>query len=259
MSTQKLPILTAIFIMAVLSMSSFLSGCCTPRMIDEVKAQLTDLDRQNQATRQKVNRIDSLLTEDMEANKRLRNDMSMTMADLQKQIDVLLENYNDLLQRIDKLAQQPAYVEVIKSSPGAQPATPPAGEPPQEAPAVDCDSLYDAAFILTRQTDYEKAIESFQRYFELCPKHTSVEDAYYWMGECYYSLEKYNQAIDQFDYLVAHFPSSPKASSALYKLGRSQQELGKIKKAKDIFKKLIDEYPETLEAEQAKDRLKELK
>jgi tol-pal system protein YbgF len=234
-------------------------GCATSRQMDELKAQVRNVEAQNRQTQKMVARIDSTIAEDTEANKRLRNDMSMAIDDLQRQIAQLLENYNDLMQRIEKLAQRPT-ISSLQSSPGAVTPPPalPGSTPSTEAAPIDCSTTYDESFILVRRGEYEKAIEGFRTFLQYCPKHELAENAYYWIGECYYSLEKYEQAIAEFEYLLNNYRSSVNASRALYKLGRSQQELGKKKEAKKTFRKLIDEFPGTLEAEQAKERLKDL-
>ncbi len=258
MSTRKKSILTAILSMAVLYISLVLSGCATPRMINEVKAQIREVKSQNRQTQQMVARMDSVIVEGAEADKRLRNDMSVTIADLQQQIAALLENYNDLMQRIERFDQQQTFRSSIKSSPGAQQESP-TGTVAEEPSSADCNDMYDEAFILVRQGEYAKAIEGFRKFLRQCEKHELVENAYYWVGECYYSLEQYDQAIQEFEYLISHYKSSVNASRALYKLGRSKQELGKNNEAKKVFRQLIDDYPGTLEAEQAKERLKDLK
>ncbi len=238
----------------------WLSGCATPRQMDELKAQVRNVESQNLQTQRMVARIDSTIAQEADANKRLRNDMAVTIDDLQRQIAMLLENYNDLIQRIDKLTQQPTY-SYVKSSPGVTEQQPgaPGGTPSSEGSPIDCGATYDEAFLLVRRTEYEKAIEGFRNFLQYCPKHELAENAYYWIGECYYSLEKYDQAIAEFEHLLDNFRSSVNTSRALYKLGRSKQELGKKDEAKKIYRRLVDEYPGTLEAEQAKERLKDLK
>ncbi|MFH1372670.1 MAG: tol-pal system protein YbgF [bacterium] len=256
MSANKKALLTAVLSMAVLYLVQMLSGCCTPRMINEIKAQVQQVEMQNRQTQQAVAHIDSVLTEDTEANKQLRNEMSVTIQDLQQRIETLLENYSDLMQRIEKFGQQQSAPAVIRSSPGVRQEP---GQPVEESVSVDCDKKYDDAFILVRRGEYDQAIEGFREFLSLCEKHDLVENAFYWVGECYYSLEKYDQAVTEFQYLITNYKSSVNASRALYKLGRSQQELGKKSEAIRIFQQLVDDHPGTLEAEQARERLKDLK
>jgi len=254
-------VMNATLLMAVLYVALWLSGCATPRQIDELKGQIRNVEAQNRQSQQMVAHIDTVITQDAEANKRLRNDISVSIDELQRQIATLQENYNDLMQRIDKLVQEQRTIGFLKSSPGVevQQPVPPGSTLSTEPPPIDCGNTYDTAFILVRRTDYEKAIDRFQEFLKYCPKHELAENAYYWIGECYYSLEKYNEAVDKFQYLIDNYRSSANTSRALYKLGRCKQELGKKDEAKKIFRQLINDHPGTLEAEQAKERLKDLK
>ena len=261
MQARRKVVVTAILPMAVLYSAMWLSGCATSRQIDELKAQIRNVESQNRQTQQMAAQIDSVIIEDTEADKRLRNEISVAIDELQRQIATLLENYNDLMQRIEELAQKQNIVSHLKSSPGAdvyQPV-PPGSTQVTEPPPIDCGNTYDEAFLLVRRGEYEKAIETFREFLKYCEKHELVENAYYWIGECYYSLEKYDQAIAEFKYLIDNYRSSVNISRGLYKLGRSKNELGEKDQAKKIFQQLIDDYPGTLEAEQAKEQLKDLK
>jgi len=266
MLTQNRKNGTAILVMAVLYLAVALSGCATKRNIDEIKAEIRDVKRQNQTTQETLVRLDSLITAGIDADKKLRNDVSYTVNDLQQRIDMLLENYNEMLAQLQQISRQPTVKHVIQSSPGAQEQTSitvtdtPAEETDQPVtPAIDCGLTYDEAFILVRRGDYEEAIEGFQNFLTHCQRHENAENAHYWIGECYYSLEKYVDASAEFEYLLENYKSSVNASRAIYKLARSKQELGKTSEAKELFERLVDEYPETLEGSQAKERLKDLK
>ncbi len=267
MLTKKNQRMTATFIVAVMFVIIGLSGCATKRNIDELAAEVRQVQQQNEQTQDMLTRLDSVITAGTDANNKLRADVSVTVNDLRQQIDMLLENYNDLLTQINQMSRQPSVTHVVRSSPGASEQTSvtiadTAATKPVEAlpptPAIDCDATYDNSFILVRRGEYENAIEGFRLFLQHCAKHESAENAHYWIGESYYSLEKYVEAIEEFKYLIDNYKSSVNASRAMYKMARSQQELGKTKDAKATFQKLIDEYPETLEASQAKERLKDL-
>lgn len=252
--------LTAISIMAVMFFVYVLGGCVLPRHIDELKAEIGEVRSQNERTQEMVASLDSTVTAGTEANAKLRGDVSYTVDELQQQISTLLENYNELMTLLRQIANNR---KVLFSSPGSKTtqkqADPPSATTPVQAPAIDCGATYDEAFILVRRGEYETAIDSFNFFVKECPNHESVENAYYWIGESYYSLEKYHEAISQFDLLITAYKSSPNIGRALYKLARSYQELGKKGDSKKVYKRLVDEFDGTLEAEQAKERLKELK
>lgn len=242
--------LTAIFLVAVLGVSLVAIGCVTRRDIEEINTKLDSLQQQSLKTQRMVTSMDSITTSGADADRKLRADINTSVYDLQQQISKLLENYNDLIEKIDALGRSSG--SRLRSSPLASDSS-------GAAYGADCDKAYDDAFILVRNGKYDAAIAGFQGFLSSCPKHPSAENANYWIGECYYSLQKYSDAVTQFEFVLKSYKGSANTSRALYKLGRSRQELGQKVEARKVFQRLIDEYGGTLEAEQAKERLKELK
>jgi len=247
--------ITAVTCMAVMFISAVLIGCVTPRHIDELKAQMREIESQNSRTQQILEQVDSTVSAEATASGRLRNDISITVDQLQQQIDLLLENFNDLMEKIEQMDRQKG---ILRPSPGAQ--TPDRSEQPIQAQTgFDCDLAYDEAFLQVRRSEYENAVANFRKFIDQCPSHASVENAHYWIGESFYSLEKFAEAIDEFELLVNTYRSSHNLGRAYYKLARSKEEVGKKAEAVTYYQKIVDDFPQTLEAEQARDRLKELK
>ncbi|PWB75441.1 tol-pal system protein YbgF [candidate division GN15 bacterium] len=246
----------AMLVMAVLLVGFMSSGCVTKRDIEGVNERLDSIERQNAETQRLVARLDSVISNGADADRKLRADLSSSVDDLQEQVAKLLQNYADLVDRLDALRRSQVVKLPPTSSPGAEPA-PEVGT--STALNVACDRSYDSAFILVRKGQYDKAITGFKNFLDSCPNHQAVANAYYWMGECYYSMEKYQDAVAQFDYLLKNYKNTVNGSRALYKMARAKQELKQKTEAKQLFERLIKDYPSTLEAEQAKDRLKELK
>ena len=267
MDTYRKNTATAILLMAVLFLGLALNGCVTPRQIDEINVRLSKIENQNRDTQENINRVDSLMTTSAEADDRLRNELRYSVDELNQQIATLLENYNDLIDRLEKLNQKPG---TLYSSPGAhKPVPPSSGEdtatasitPGEIAPVenmFNCDSSYDESFILSRRLEYEAAIVSFREYLAHCKDHESHENAYFWMAECYYSLDKFAEAITELNFLIDNFKSSSNLERALYKLGRCNEEMGKKADAKKAYQQLIDDHAGTFEAEQAQERMKDL-
>lgn len=255
---------TALHAAAVLFIGFVVSGCPTKRDIEELKSRISKLESQNRESQRLVVRMDSIITAGAEASQALRGETRYSMDEMSQQIAQLLENYNALLVAIEKMSRTQTVRLSPRSSPGAQRDSLPAGvdtavtSTVKQAVAHDCDSIYDESFLLTRQSEYQKAIDGFVNYMESCPEHLNVENARYWTGECYFALQKYPQAISEFDLLLREYPASINAGRAMYKLARSQQELGNIEEAQKLYTKLADEQPNTLEGQQAKERLKEL-
>lgn len=234
-------------------LSLLVIGCVTKRDIEEINIKLDKIDNQTIQAQRASMHLDSLISEGALADRQLRNEIATSVADLQTQIRRLQENLNDLTERI---AKQKSGSTVIKDSPGA---TNPGGVTPSAQNTLTCDTLYDESYLLIRKGDYQKAVESFQRYLAACPQHESVDNAYFWIGECYYALEKYADAVPQFDFLLKNYKNGRNTTRAMFKLARCYQELGQKADAKKAYQRVIDEFGGTLEAEQAKERLKELR
>jgi len=251
---------TAILAMAVIFIGLF-SGCATKRDAEEIKSKIDALETQNRRTTDLVARMDSLIAAGAEADRKLQNDIRYSSDELGRQLQQLLENYSDLITRIDQIAGKQVIKLPPTSSPGAQtdiPDTRPTPPPPVTKSSTECIDAYDNAFTLVRRGEYEPAITAFRDYLASCENDENVSSALYWVGECYFSQEKYTQAITEYESLISRFPDSPNNGRALYKLARCKQELDKKDEAKRLYQQLIDDYPGTFEAEQAANLLKDL-
>ncbi len=252
---------TAIIAMAVIFIG-LLGGCATQKDAAQIKAKIDALEAQNRQTTDLVARMDSLITAGTEANRKLQNDVRYSTDELTRQLGQLLENYNDLMARIDQIAGRQVITLPPTSSPGAQtdiPSTGPSTPPPSTVQSsTDCIDAYDNAFTLVRRGEYDPAVEAFLGFFESCEDDENVASALYWLGECYFAQEKYTPAITEYEKLMSGFPDSPNKGLALYKLARCKQELDKKDEARRLYQQLIDEFPGTFEAEQAEKNLKDL-
>ncbi len=91
---------------------------------------------------------------------------------------------------------------------------------------------------------YQKAIEDFDQFLLQFPQSKYIPNAYYWKGECYYSLEDYQKAIAVFEQILALFPDSQKANHAKVKIGMSKQKMGivDISPQEALYKKSYKMY-----------------
>lgn len=263
---------TAILAMAVLFLGIGLSGCVTKRDIEEVKDQLTRVESQNRETSRLIAKVDSLISMSAVNGEAVRADVRQTSDNLQAQFDALLANYNELINQLNQINRELRNRKIISGSvpgpgdgqmpgggqPAVTPTTPTAPPPSVVQPTIDCDSSYDAAFVLARQEAYEEAIDGFRNFLVECPNHDNVPDAYFWIGELFFRQENYGRAVSEFEHLVATYKQSPKVAPALYKVARCQFELGKKTEAKATYKRIIDDFPGSTEAKQAQERLSEM-
>ena len=111
---------TAIIMVAVIFAALLFSGCATKRDVEEIKSRLSRVEENSRQTHEMVARMDSNIAAGAESNRSLQNDIRYSTDELSQQMSQLLENYNDLLARIDQLSH-PASEEFSRSANGPNP------------------------------------------------------------------------------------------------------------------------------------------
>lgn len=127
-----------------------------------------------------------------------------------------------------------------------------------EAKGEDPQALYDTALREILNRNAEKALPLFIDFVGRYPKHELTDNAYYWIGECYYSMKKYGLALENFMIVNQKFPESGKAPDALLKMGYSYVELGDKARAREILADLISKYPDSAAADLARKKINSL-
>ena len=126
------------------------------------------------------------------------------------------------------------------------------------APDLSPREVYDMAYSDFRKGNFLLAIEGFSIYLEQFADSPLADNAKYWIGECYFSQEKYGEAVDHFNELFINFPQSDTLPAAYLKKGLSLIELDRKEEAISVFKLLITKYPLEDEARIAQEKIKEL-
>jgi len=103
--------------------------------------------------------------------------------------------------------------------------------------------------------DFLEAIQEFRILIQREPTGAYADNAQYWIGECYYSLEDFESAITEFE-KVFNFDENNKSDHALFKIALSYQQIGRYLKARENMERFLREYPDSELANQAKDFLK---
>lgn len=99
---------------------------------------------------------------------------------------------------------------------GAQSAS--AGPAPALLPAGSAADRYNFAFSLLRKADFARAEQAFQEFLQLHGEDRLAGNAYYWLGETYYSRGKLQDAARVFLTGFEKFPDGVKAPDSLLKL-----------------------------------------
>uniref|UniRef100_A0A7C1NBS5 Tol-pal system protein YbgF n=1 Tax=candidate division WOR-3 bacterium TaxID=2052148 RepID=A0A7C1NBS5_UNCW3 len=121
---------------------------------------------------------------------------------------------------------------------------------------LDPDVIYNTAYLDFTRTNYQVAITGFRRFIQLFPSSDLADNAQYWIGECFYSLNQLDSALTEFNRVREKYPDGNKVPAALYKMGLIYQLLGKGALAKAKFEEIVSGFPDSPEAKLAQERLK---
>jgi tol-pal system protein YbgF len=122
--------------------------------------------------------------------------------------------------------------------------------------AVD---LYQQALDLIKQKKYKDAKKTLRTYIEKHPHGKRVANAYFWMGECEFNLQRFEEAILEYQKVISRYPKSNKVPDSLLKQGIAFAELGDNESAKIVLNKLIKKYPKSPQVSVAKKKLARIK
>lgn len=134
----------------------------------------------------------------------------------------------------------------------AQPETPPQDTDPAKA-------LYDKAYALYKEGQYEKARSYWAEFTDTFKGHRFTPSAVFWQGQCYFKLKDYARSVILFEDVIDKFKKSSKYKSALLKAGYCWNYLGKPELAKMRFDEVVKKFPKSVEATQAKRTLDKMK
>jgi tol-pal system protein YbgF len=145
----------------------------------------------------------------------------------------------------------PATRPVVPTQPGT--LTPP--EPTDDAG----DRLYKRALQEYQDGNYEVAIVLFKQFLRQYPQTPLTGHAQYWIGESLYAQKQYEAAIVAFDEVVQKHPNDAKVPAAILKQGFAFSALKDARNARFFLQQVQKKYPDSPEAQQATEKLQQLK
>jgi len=244
----------------IVALALVTAGCMDRDALRRMQDQLNYLESAERRDQKNFERIDSLLTEDMSANREMRADVSTALDDLRSEVAAVKENLADLGDKFDRRGTEHS-VMVYPGQGGVDTtrADTVAGTPPaSETVTVNCGKLYDQGFNDLRNGNYALAIQSFEEFLRTCASSPDLPRTLYWLGECHYSKDDFAAAIQVFQRLVNEYPDSHWLPGALFKLGRCYERSDQPRHAKEYYERLIKQFPRAAEARPAEARLKAL-
>jgi tol-pal system protein YbgF len=244
--------------LAALGAALALAGCMTtPPEEDPVQIKLNDLDMrlariervmQNQSLLEVSNQLEALRAD----VRGMHNDVDQLNNGMETLRRQQRDMYTDLDQRM-KVLEARGGVGGGAPPPAADPLSG-GGSASSSNPPTDT-SVYQTAFGLLKDSQYDRAIQAFQQFLINYPSSSLADNAQYWLGEAYYVNRSFPEAQSAFQRVIDKYPQSRKIPDALLKIGYCRYEMKLWEAAKAPLEQVISQYPDEPAAKLARQRL----
>lgn len=250
--------------------------------IQVLTKKILELEEQNRNNQININTIITRLqelTQMVEAVRAEQNQIRNEQEKIPAQYQILLEKFDSLTRQISAIAVD--LIEIKQGAPGAvfpEEQAEEAGGDPSEAqedrsdteefesrtepppldPSLSPQEVYNLARSDYLKGNFQLAVEGFSIYVEHFPESPLADNAWYWIGECYFSQKEFEKAIEQFNQLILRYPEGDKVPAAYLKKGISLMEMDKEEEALSVFRLLITKFPLEEETRIAQQKIKEI-
>jgi tol-pal system protein YbgF len=254
--------------------------------VQRLKQQILSIEQNIEKNSEDVKAIKNLLSEILTLSKSLQSEQASIKEEqkrLPSQYQILVSKIDAVNFQINRFSQE--LLELKRATLVAEAQAVEGGEagteqPPsektevqeeteesgqqEEEPPVQIRSdlspqeVYNMAYSDYLKGNFQLAIDGFKIYLQQFPESPIVDNALYWIGECYFSQKNYTEAIDRYNELILNYPEGDKTPAAYLKKGISLMELDRKEEALSAFKLLISKYPFEEETKIAQQKIKEL-
>jgi len=247
----------------------YITGCTSNDEIAPIHRDLARMDREINQLKAQVN----------QAQKESEGFSEQKYADLQSQIDTVTTELkaldaktDDILQRLNDTDRQIAqlkqriqaqderlanFEKKVTAKQKVKRPVPIASDISGASSPVE--SMYDDAYLSFTQGNFPEARKKFRAFLKKYPKTAYSDNAYFWIGETYYSEGDFESAILEYEKVIRHYPRGDKVPSALLKEGLSFIKLGDKTDGKLVLRKLVKRFPRSDQAKIARRILHRLK
>lgn len=137
-----------------------------------------------------------------------------------------------------------------------QAAAPGGGRPPNVSP----QQTYDTAYSDYAGGQYQLAVDGFETFLRLFPRHEHADNAQVNIGNAYYNGGQFQQAISAYQRVISDYPGTDSVPQAYFKLGQTYMQLKQQEAARKAWQTILQNFdasvPEYMLARQAIERLK---
>ena len=223
-------------------------------MMEFTTLQLDTVKTTQQEILEKLDKLSEQVEEERDERVRTQAVSTATMNELREAVEVLTYRISDTEQLLSgerRTPTRPIYREKnLADSLLVEPDSTLLG-PPSDG---DDDSvkLYKSSYMDLTIGSYDLAVQGFKNFLVRYPASPHVASAHYYLGEAYYSLERYLEAVSEYQSVIREYPNTRLLPAAYLKSGYCYQKLEEQQLAEKAFRELIARFPRSEEAEQAR-------
>lgn len=164
------------------------------------------------------------------------------------------DRMESIIQKLDNAPADSSTDTMAPTPAEDEPANKPAPADNSAGSAKNDGEAYKAAYDLLKDDPYQ-AIVAFQDFLKRYPSSKYAPNAQYWIGESYYSMEKYPEAKRRFLTVLKEYKGSVKEPDAALKLGYTFYATQEWDMARKTLQDVIKFFPGGSEADLAKKKL----
>ena len=243
--------------------------------IQILKQQIQNLDKKIDSNREEISSIQKQLTEILKLSQLSRSEQVGLLIEQKKipaQYQVLLQKFNSIRFELEKITEKLIGIEQTaspseetledtgKEKSGGEETSAEIEEQPIATPPPDLSpqQVFNMARSDYLKGNFQLAVEGFAIYREHFAESPLADNALYWIGESFFSQNKFEEAIQKFNDFILIYPNGDKIAAAYLKKGISLMKLNKKDEAISVFRLLISKFPLEEETKIAQQKIKEL-
>lgn len=221
--------------------------------LNDIKDQLWKVQAQQSEELKRLKELEAKVGQTTD-NSGTNADLIATQQEIQDSVNAILERIKELNDKVTFLLTKISALE----NKGGDKNVNNTGEQqqPQDFNGItNPDALFSQAYADYMKGNYDIAIIEFKDYIAKFSNTEKVDNAYYWLGLCYFEKEKYRDAIDSFDKIIKDYPDSDVLAAAMLKKGLALFEMGAAGMGAVQLQELIEKFPMSKEASLARKKL----
>ncbi len=238
------------------------SGCYSTKMMEFTYQQLDTVKTTQMELLRRMDEITRLYQDDREARLRTQAETQLGLQELRDALEALGYRVDDSAQLLRERTpstttpREPERADTAAVSPGG--SGEPAGRERRDSPVAptvandDAGKLFQSSYMDLTLGNYDLAVQGFKNYLIRFPDASNTPDAHYYLGESYYSLQRYLEAVADYQMVIKEYSRSRLVPACYLKSGYCYQKLEQCELAEKAFRELISRYPRSEEAEQAR-------